>query len=144
MLLRSNVSRRVLFSSKTITRAPRLPLTRVTTRTYAHSWDGKNPNEKVEAHLKVQRLMNDIHSHPKVMEKLNVVSEIMISKGLANENPTKPLGPWQMMKILMDKDLKVAMNDFKSELENAGINLGPEQLGPLMTVLGIEKKNKDE
>lgn len=124
--------------------AQRVSVSKVITRNYAQSWDGRNPNEKVEAHLKVQKLMDDIHSHPKVMEKLNVVSEIMISKGLASENPTKPLGPWQMIKILMDKDLKEAMNEFKSELENAGINLGPDQLGPLMTVLGIEKKTKDE
>lgn len=112
-------------------------------RTYAQSWDGRKPNEKIEAHMKVQKLMDDIHAHPKVMEKLNVVSEIMISKGLASENSAKPLGPWQMIKILMDKDLKVAMNDFKTELESAGIDLGPDQLGPLMTVLGIEKK-RDE
>lgn len=112
-------------------------------RTYAQSWDGRKPNEKIEAHMKVQKLMDDIHAHPKVMEKLNVVSEIMISKGLASENSSKPLGPWQMIKILMDKDLKIAMNEFKTELENAGIDLGPDQLGPLMTVLGIEKKRSE-
>lgn len=145
MSLRFNLSRALLVSSRAVTRVPISPLSTVSRRTYAQSWDDRNPNEKVDAHLKVQKLMDDIHSHPKVMEKLNAVSEIMISKGLANENPSKPLGPWQMMKILMDKDLKAAMGDFKSELEKAGISLGPEQLSPLMTVLGIEKKkNKDE
>lgn len=115
---------------------------RTAIRWYAQSWDNRNPNEKVEAHLKVQKLMDDIHSHPRVMEKLEVVSQVMLKKGLANEDQAEPLGPWQMIKILMDKDLKVAMGDFKQELQKAGIDLGPNQLGPLMTVLGIEKKQE--
>ena len=32
------------------------------------------------------------------------------------------------------------MKEFKSELQKSGIQLGPDQLGPLMTVLGLEKK----
>ncbi|GAV55664.1 hypothetical protein ZYGR_0AY00560 [Zygosaccharomyces rouxii] len=111
-------------------------------RWYAQSWDGKQPNDQIEAHLKVQKLMDDIHSHPKVTEKLENVSKIMLDKGLANGDGSKPPGPWQMVKILMDKDLKNAMAEFKQELQNSGIELGPDQLGPLMTVLGIEKKNK--
>lgn len=142
-MVRPRVVNSILRSSRVISRSNRALWLGYSTRFYAQSWDGRKPNEKIDAHLKVQRLMDDIHSHPKVMEKLQVVSEIMISKGLASENAAKPLGPWQMIKILMDKDLKVAMNDFKEELEKAGINLGPDQLGPLMTVLGIEKK-KDE
>ncbi|QLQ79847.1 hypothetical protein HG537_0C04960 [Torulaspora globosa] len=122
---------------------PRRALLSCSVRTYAQSWDGRKPNEKIEAHMKVQKLMDDIQAHPKVMEKLNAVSEIMISKGLASEDSAKPVGPWQMIKIMMDKDLKIAMNDFKTELENAGIDLGPDQLGPLMTVLGIEKKSDE-
>lgn len=117
-------------------------LPRTTIRWYAQSWDSRNPNEKVEAHLKVQKLMDDIHSHPRVMEKLEIVSQVMLKKGLANEDQAEPLGPWQMIKILMDKDLKVAMGDFKQELQKAGIDLGPDQLGPLMTILGIEKKQE--
>lgn len=117
-------------------------LPRSAIRWYAQSWDNRNPNEKIDAHLKVQKLMDDIHSHPRVMEKLEVVSQVMLKKGLANENEAEPLGPWQMIKILMDKDLKVAMGDFKEELQKAGIDLGPDQLGPLMTVLGIEKKQE--
>lgn len=111
-------------------------------RWYAQSWDNKQPNDQIEAHLKVQKLMDDIRSHPQLTEKLEKVSQIMIDKGLANSDSTKPPGPWQMVKILMDKDLKNAMSEFKQELQNAGIELGPEQLGPLMTVLGIEKKTK--
>lgn len=116
--------------------------TTLSQRGYAQSWDGKQPNDQIEAHLKVQKLMVDIHSHPKVTEKLENVSKIMVDKGLSNEDGSKPPGPWQMVKILMDKDLKNAMAEFKQELLNAGIELGPDQLGPLMTVLGIEKKNK--
>lgn len=111
-------------------------------RWYAQSWDGKEPNDQIEAHLKVQKLMDDIHSNPKVTEKLENVSKIMMDKGLANGDGSKPPGPWQMVKILMDKDLKNAMTEFKQELQNSGIELGPDQLGPLMTVLGIEKKDK--
>lgn len=84
--------------------------------------------------------MDRIHSHPNVMQKLEKVSEIMIQKGLVTEDATKPLGPWQMIKVLMDKDLKTAMSEFKEELNKANIQLGPDQLGPLMSVLGIEKK----
>lgn len=40
----------------------------------------------------------------------------------------------------MDKDIREAMQKFKSEMDKSGINLGPDQLGPLMKVLGIEKK----
>lgn len=56
----------------------------------------------------------------------------------ANEENT--MKPWQMIKILMDRDLRHAMKEFKLELEKSGIQLGPEQLAPLMTVLGLEKK----
>lgn len=111
-----------------------------TQRYYAQSWDGRQPNDKVDAHIKVQQLMDKIQSHPIVMEKLEKVSQIMVTKGLASDDSAKPLGPWQMIKILMDKDLKIAMSDFKQELEKSGIELGPNQLGPLMSVLGIEKK----
>lgn len=142
VMIRPRLISGLVSSSRAILR-PRVAVSNSFTRNYAQSWDGRNPNDKIDAHMKVQRLMDDIHSHPRVMEKLNVVSDIMISKGLASENSAKPLGPWQMIKILMDKDLKAAMNDFKSELETAGIDLGPDQLGPLMTVLGIEKK-KDQ
>ncbi|CAR29372.1 hypothetical protein ZYGR_0AD00540 [Zygosaccharomyces rouxii] len=116
--------------------------TTVSQRWYAQSWDGKQPNDQIEAHLKVQKLMDDIHKHPRVAEKLENVSKIMLDKGLANGDESKPPGPWQMVKILMDKDLKNAMAEFKQELQDSGIELGPDQLGPLMTVLGIEKKTK--
>ncbi|AQZ14418.1 YGL041W-A [Zygosaccharomyces parabailii] len=140
-----------LFSTKIVTpltlrvvRSPNLNNKAITlsSRWYAQSWDNNQPNDQIEAHLKVQKLMDDIRSHPQVTEKLEKVSQIMIDKGLANSDSTKPPGPWQMVKILMDKDLKNAMSEFRQELQNAGIELGPEQLGPLMTVLGIEKKEK--
>lgn len=125
-------------------RVPSISLrsTGISQRWYAQSWDGKQPNDQIEAHLKVQKLMDDIHAHPQVTEKLEKVSKIMVDKGLANGDASKPPGPWQMVKILMDKDLKKAMAEFKDELQKSGIELGPDQLGPLMTVLGIEKKDK--
>ena len=91
--------------------------------------------------------MDEINSKPNVLEKLEHVSNIMIDKKLVNldtasaseENTIKP---WQMIKILMDRDLRHAMKEFKLELEKSGIQLGPDQLGPLMTVLGLEKKNE--
>ncbi|CUS20701.1 LAQU0S01e12662g1_1 [Lachancea quebecensis] len=107
-------------------------------RCYAKSWDGNNSSPDVEAHLKVQKLLDDIQQHPGVAAKLHAVSEIMVSKGLANESA--PPGPWQVVKILTDKDVRKAMGEFKAELEKSGIELGPDQLGPLMTVLGMEKK----
>ncbi|CAI4039229.1 hypothetical protein SMKI_07G2070 [Saccharomyces mikatae IFO 1815] len=116
-------------------------------RNYAQSWDNRQPNEKIDAHIKVQKLMDEINSKPNVLEKLEHVSNIMIDKKLVNldtasaseENTIKP---WQMIKILMDRDLRHAMKEFKLELEKSGIQLGPDQLGPLMTVLGLEKKNE--
>lgn len=114
-------------------------------RYYAQSWDNRQPNDKIDAHIKVQKLMDEINSKPNVLEKLEQVSNIMIEKKLVNLDTTSAneettMKPWQMIKILMDRDLRHAMKDFKSELEKSGIQLGPEQLGPLMTVLGLEKK----
>lgn len=114
-------------------------------RYYAQSWDNRQPNDKIDAHIKVQKLMDEINSRPNVLEKLEQVSNIMIEKKLVNLDTTSAneettMKPWQMIKILMDRDLRHAMKDFKSELEKSGIQLGPEQLGPLMTVLGLEKK----
>ncbi|SCW00961.1 LAFE_0D01970g1_1 [Lachancea fermentati] len=107
-------------------------------RWYAQSWDNKQPNKDVDAHIKVQQLLSDIQSHPNVLEKLNNISELMMSKGLANESA--PPGPWQVIKILTDKEMRVAMSQFKEELQKSGIEIGPDQLGPLMTVLGMDKK----
>lgn len=89
--------------------------------------------------------MDEINSRPNVLEKLERVSNIMIEKKLVNLDATSAneettMKPWQMIKILMDRDLRHAMKEFKSELEESGIQLGPDQLGPLMTVLGLEKK----
>ncbi|SCU77800.1 LAFA_0A03444g1_1 [Lachancea sp. 'fantastica'] len=107
-------------------------------RCYAQSWDNNRPNKDIEAHLKVQGLLDKIQSHPNVASKLREVSEIMVSKGLANDSA--PPGPWQVVKILTDKDVRRAMAEFKEELAKSGIELGPEQLEPLMAVLGMEKK----
>ncbi|CAI1995922.1 hypothetical protein SEUBUCD646_0G02230 [Saccharomyces eubayanus] len=114
-------------------------------RNYAQSWDNRQPNDKIDAHIKVQKLMDEINSKPNVLEKLEEVSNIMIEKKLVNLDGTSAteentMKPWQMIKILMDKDLRHAMKEFKSELQKSGIQLGPDQLGPLMTVLGLEKK----
>ncbi|SCU78575.1 LAME_0A04940g1_1 [Lachancea meyersii CBS 8951] len=117
-------------------RTPRLFV--YTKRWYAQSWDNNQPNKDIDAHLKVQRLLDEIQSHPGVASKLRAVSEIMVSKGLANDSA--PPGPWQVVKILTDKDVRKAMAEFKDELSKSGIELGPDQLGPLMTVLGMEKK----
>ncbi|SCU83018.1 LADA_0C09230g1_1 [Lachancea dasiensis] len=108
-------------------------------RSYAQSWDERKPNKDINAHLQVQKLLDEIQSHPNVAAKLREVSEIMVSKGLANESA--PPGPWQVVKILTDKDVRKAMSEFKEELANSGIEVGPDQLGPLMTVLGMEKKD---
>lgn len=62
----------------------------------------------------------------------------MVSKGLVDEN--NPPSPWQMIKILTDKEVRNAMAEFKVALEDAKIELGPDQLGPLLTVMGIDKK----
>ncbi|KAL3229508.1 Uncharacterized protein RNJ44_01644 [Nakaseomyces bracarensis] len=118
-------------------------------RFYAQSWDNKVNNDKIDAHIKVQQLMDRIHSNPEVMQKLEKVSQIMIEKKLVNNdnhdaNGERSFKPMQMIKILMDKDLRLAMNEFKGSLDKAGIQLGPDQLGPLMTVLGIEKEKKSE
>lgn len=107
-------------------------------RSYAQSWDNKKPNQDIEAHLKVQKLLDDIQRHPEVAAKLRNVSELMVSKGLANDS--SPPGPWQVVKILTDKEVRAAMSEFKTELEKSGIELGPDQLGPLMSVLGMDKK----
>ncbi|CAI4488739.1 ASN_collapsed_G0020090.mRNA.1.CDS.1 [Saccharomyces cerevisiae] len=114
-------------------------------RFYAQSWDDRQPNDKIDAHIKVQKLMDQINSRPTVLEKLEKVSNIMIEKKLVNldgtsANEENTMKPWQMIKILMDRDLRHAMKEFKLELEKSGIQLGPEQLAPLMTVLGLEKK----
>ncbi|CAI4061891.1 Dpc13p SKDI_07G2130 [Saccharomyces kudriavzevii IFO 1802] len=113
-------------------------------RNYAQSWDDRQPNDKIDAHIKVQKLMDEINSKPSVLEKLEHVSNVMIEKNLidldAASNEGNTMKPWQMIKILMDRDLRHAMKEFKSELEKSGIQLGPDQLGPLMTVLGLEKK----
>ncbi|EHN02427.1 YGL041W-A-like protein [Saccharomyces cerevisiae x Saccharomyces kudriavzevii VIN7] len=113
-------------------------------RNYAQSWDDRQPNDKIDAHIKVQKLMDEINSKPSVLEKLEHVSNVMIEKNLidldAATNEGNTMKPWQMIKILMDRDLRHAMKEFKSELEKSGIQLGPDQLGPLMTVLGLEKK----
>ncbi|SCU90175.1 LANO_0D07844g1_1 [Lachancea nothofagi CBS 11611] len=117
----------------------RRPLLAVSSRRhYAQSWDNKHPNKDIDAHLKVQKLMDDIQSHPNVALKLRAVSEIMVSKGLASDD--SPPGPWKVVKILTDKDVRKAMFEFKEELQKSGIELGPDQLGPLMSVLGMEKK----
>ncbi|SCV00531.1 LAMI_0G05666g1_1 [Lachancea mirantina] len=115
-------------------------LTTFQTRRYAQSWDNRNSNEQIEAHIKIQKLLDSIQANPKVFSKLNSISELLYSKGLVNEE-TAP-GPWQMIKILTDKDVRQKMVEFREELEKAGIELGPEQLGPLMTVLGMNKPNK--
>lgn len=110
----------------------------LTRRHYAQSWDSKQPNDKVDAHIRVQKLLDQIHEHPQVVVKLNKFSELMVSKGLVDEK--NPPGPWQMIKILTDKEVRNAMAEFKVALEDAKIELGPDQLGPLLTVMGIDKK----
>lgn len=107
-------------------------------RTYASSWD-KPPNE-VEAHIKVQRLLQDINSHPNVVKSLEVLNKVMIDKKLIDIETGSTPKTWQIVKIMMDKDVRDAMQAFKVELTKSGIKLGPDQLGPLMTVLGIHTK----
>ncbi|KAH7608124.1 uncharacterized protein GVI51_D06127 [Nakaseomyces glabratus] len=146
-MLRSILASRAAFRSRYAGVMRTLPCVRVTQRAYAQSWDNRYNNDKVDAHIKVQQLMDQIHANPAVMEKLEKVSKIMIEKNLINSdnhdaNGQRSFKPMQMIKILMDKDLRLAMNEFKSSLDKAGIQLGPDQLAPLMTVLGIEKEKK--
>ncbi|EDO16167.1 hypothetical protein Kpol_1026p14 [Vanderwaltozyma polyspora DSM 70294] len=145
MLLRN------ILKSSTLSRAVRLaPIFKPTSiqsavvpkRWYAKSWDDRQANNNLEAHLKVQKLMDDINSHPTIVSKLEDIKNIMVEKGLVNSDEDKRLGIKQMINILMDKDLRRAMNELKEELANAGIQLGPDQLGPLMTVLGLEQPKK--
>lgn len=105
---------------------------------FASSWD-KSP-EDLDAHIKVQKLMEEIHSHPSIVESLEKLNTVMREKKLIDPESNEPPSIMQMVKLMMDKDVREAMQGFKSEMEKSGIQLGPDQLGPLMKVLGIEKK----
>ncbi|AET41172.1 Dpc13p Ecym_7342 [Eremothecium cymbalariae DBVPG len=132
--------------SRTITRSSHVHVLRrtkigtsVTIKNYATSWD-KSP-ENLDAHLKVQKLMAEIQAHPNITSSLDHLSTLMKDKGLMNpESENGPLTAWQMIKIMMDKDVREAMRDLKAQLEKSGISLGPDQLAPLMNVLGLNKK----
>lgn len=108
------------------------------TRRYASSWD-KSPKD-LEAHIKVQKLMDEIHSHPNIVASLEKLNTVMRDKKLVDPESNEPPSVWQMVKLMMDKDIREAMQEFKAEMEKSGIQLGPDQLAPLMQVLGIEKK----
>ncbi|CDO95755.1 unnamed protein product [Kluyveromyces dobzhanskii CBS 2104] len=104
---------------------------------HASSWD--KPPEDLDAHVKVQKLMEEIHSHPSIVESLERLNFVMREKKLIDPESHQPPSIMQMVKLMMDKDIREAMQNFKSEMDKSGINLGPDQLGPLMKVLGIEK-----
>lgn len=84
--------------------------------------------------------MDEIHSHPSIVESLENLNSIMREKKLIDPESNEPPSIMQMVKLMMDKDIREAMQKFKSDMDKSGINLGPDQLGPLMKVLGIEKK----
>lgn len=107
-------------------------------RRFASSWD-KSP-EDLDAHIKVQQLMEKINSHPNIVSSMEKLNNVMSKKKLVDTESNEPPSVWQMVKLMMDKDVKEAMKELKVEMDKSGIEIGPEQLGPLMKVLGIEKK----
>ncbi|QEU59205.1 hypothetical protein KDRO_B04710 [Kluyveromyces lactis] len=126
------------FGAVTSQRSCRTIIPLLQNKRYASSWD-KSP-EDLDAHVKVQKLMDEIHSHPSIVESLENLNSIMREKKLIDPESNEPPSIMQMVKLMMDKDIREAMQKFKSEMDKSGINLGPDQLGPLMKVLGIEKK----
>lgn len=118
----------------------KVSISAVDRKLYTTSWD-KPPKRQNEAPTYLQLLVNQIHANPNVLKKIEDINNLMHKKGLMNSNDEDEiLGPLQMIKFLMDKDLRTNMNCLKVELEKAGIVIGPEHLGSLMTVLGIRKK----
>ncbi|CCD24592.1 Dpc13p NDAI_0D02780 [Naumovozyma dairenensis CBS 421] len=113
-------------------------------RAYAKSWDKlqEQSNDKVDAHIKVNTLLNDITSKPNLAAKLETIQNIMIKRNLVSTEDTSKPKVWQMIKILTNKELRSAMEDFKKELAKSNVQLGPEQLKSLMVVLGMEKGSK--
>ncbi|CAG98213.1 Dpc13p [Kluyveromyces lactis] len=130
--------RAATFGAVTAQRSCRTIIPLLQNKRYASSWD-KSP-EDLDAHVKVQKLMDEIHSHPSIVESLENLNSIMREKKLIDPESNEPPSIMQMVKLMMDKDIREAMQKFKSEMDKSGINLGPDQLGPLMKVLGIEKK----
>ncbi|CCC67143.1 hypothetical protein NCAS_0A05850 [Naumovozyma castellii] len=115
----------------------------VTRRAYAKSWDNttQQNNEKINAHIQVDNLVSKIKAEPILTEKLEKIQNIMIEQNLvSNADGTAKPKIWQIVKILTNKELRTAMEEFKSELTNCGIELGPEQSKALMIVLGLEKE----
>ncbi|CCE65317.1 hypothetical protein TPHA_0K01850 [Tetrapisispora phaffii CBS 4417] len=133
----SNYITPVLIKQNTITESV------IQKRTYAKSWDDKYENEDVSAHLKVQKLLDKIKSSEEVTEKLNKVQKILIEKGLVpKDGPTDlQANPLQIIKIFMNKELRESMLDLRKAMDKAGIELGQDQIGPIMTVLGMKNKN---
>lgn len=92
-----------------------------------------------EGHNEVQKLMNEVASHPNVMKAMQTLFKIMENKGLTKDQTDKQLSPWKMVRVIIDKDVRSAMQELRDELKKAGITLGQEQLTPLMKVLGLNK-----
>ncbi|KAH3901671.1 Dpc13p SCDLUD_001441 [Saccharomycodes ludwigii] len=110
-----------------------------TNRFYATSPSTFNSKESDELE-KVQELMDKIYSNPSVLEKLNEISAIMVEKKYINPD-SGSMSPWSMIKVIMDKQVKGAMVELREEMQKCGINIGQDQIGALMSVLGMNGKN---
>lgn len=106
---------------------PRTQLSR-TTRRYI---GGKISDDK-----RMQSLRESIARQPALAAQLEKIGHMLQQKGMVQGKLTA----LQMLRIVFDREIKLELHAFKQELKRAGISLGPEQMGPLLSVLGLQRK----
>ncbi|AMD22351.1 HGR012Wp [Eremothecium sinecaudum] len=105
-------------------------------RYYSESRDSNNNF----ANSAITKLMQQLQSSPKAKEAFDVVTRILLDKKLIDINSTKRPDTWQMIKLLIDPDVRAAMKNLSGKLHEAGIKLRKEDITTLMQLFKLNKK----
>lgn len=108
----------------------------VATRSYASRLSEPEDLSGGEAQT-VQALISKIRETPEIKDKLDNFQVLLRDKGF---NTNEPPSLMKMMGLLAQKDVKDAISDLKSTLEDNGVKMGPEELSALMKLYGFDKQ----